>query len=70
MSDGSGEGIPPGARSIIEALTRQAIARCHRLGIDPADFYRALLEEQKIDPKSSVSNLFERTFHRLEGLAN
>jgi hypothetical protein len=62
--------VPEAVRKIIAAMSGQAIARCHREGIALEDFYRAMLEERAIDPKSSVANLFDRAFQRLKGTTN
>ena len=58
--------IPEPVRKTIGAMVGQAVARCERRGIALADFYQALLAEQKTHPKVSVAELFDRTFRRLE----
>jgi hypothetical protein len=70
MTDDPNPPIPEPARKIIDALIAQAFARCDRLGIAREDFYRAMLEEQKIPQKVSVPELLERTFRRLGGASN
>jgi hypothetical protein len=70
MNDGPKKEVPEAVVKLIEAMTNQAVARCDRLGIAREDFYRALLEEQKLHPEVSVAELFQRTFRRLEELAN
>jgi hypothetical protein len=61
---------PEPVRKILAAMVHHALARCDRQGIAREDFYRVLLEEQKLHPEVSVTELFERTFRRLERAMN
>jgi hypothetical protein len=70
MTDDLKKEVPEAVRKIVGAAVSQALARCDRQGIAWEDFYRVLLEEQKLHPSISVPELFERTFRRLEGTAN
>lgn len=70
MTDDLKHDVPESARKVIEAMVSQAIARCEQAGIALEDFYREMLEEQKLHPAISVAELFERTFRRLERVAN
>jgi hypothetical protein len=70
MSDEPKKEVPEAVRKVVEAMTSQAVARCDRLGIPLENFYRAMLEEQSLNPKATVVELFEQTFRRLEGALN
>jgi hypothetical protein len=61
---------PEAVRKIVEAMVSRALAECDRLGIAWEDFYRAMLEEEKLLPKVSLEKLFERTFRRLDRAGN
>lgn len=62
--------VPEPVLAILGAMVRQVLARCDQLNIAWDDFYQALLVEQKLHPRSSVSDLFEHTFRRLQEAAN
>lgn len=70
MTDNLKRDVPESARKVIEAIVSQALARCDQAGIAWEDFYRELLEEQKLHSDISVAELFERTFRRLDRVAN
>lgn len=70
MTDDLKNHVPESVRKVIEGMVGQAIARCEREGIALEDFYRAISAEHELDPKSSVVELFERTFRRLRLEAN
>jgi hypothetical protein len=70
VSDEPRGDIPDGVRKIIEAMVTQAVARCDRQGIALEDFYRTMLEEQQLRPEIALTELFERIFRHLEGIAN
>ena len=70
MSEEPRSEIPDGVRKIIEAMVNQAVARCHRQGIALEDFYRTMIEEQRLHPEIPLAELFERIFSHLEGLTN
>lgn len=57
-------------RKIVEAMTGLALARCHQRGIDPADFFEAILAERKAGSACGVSGLFRRVFRRLKAMEN
>ncbi|HEY7313276.1 MAG TPA: hypothetical protein VH643_28260 [Gemmataceae bacterium] len=62
--------VPQAVEKMIDAMVGQALARCERLGIAQEDYYRAFVEEQRLHPKASVSELFDLAFRRLEGGSN
>jgi hypothetical protein len=70
MNEDQKQESPAAVREIVAAMVAQALARCDREGFAREDFYRALLEEQKLCPKVIVEELFERTFRRLAGMAS
>jgi nucleoside diphosphate kinase len=70
MSDDTKAEAPDAVRKIIGAMVGQVVARCEREGIPLEDFYRVMLEEQKVYPKGTVAELFERTFCRLKAGTN
>ncbi len=45
--------VPESVHKIIDAVVSQAVARCRRSGIPLEDFYRVLLEEQKLHTKTA-----------------
>jgi hypothetical protein len=54
-----------GRRVLLNAVVYAALARCGRLGIGHADFYRAFIDEQTEHPTVTLSELVELTFRRL-----
>jgi hypothetical protein len=70
VSDDPRSNVPDGVRKIIEAMVHQAVARCDRQGIALEDFLRMMEEEQKLRPASTLTELFDRIFRRLQGTTN
>ncbi len=55
-----------GPLRIVTRIVDQSLARCDRLGIAHADFYRAMVEERKANSKDGLLALVRRTFERLQ----
>jgi hypothetical protein len=70
MADEPRNEIPDAVREIIEAMVNQAVARCDRQGIALEDFFRTMEEEQQLHPASTLTELFDRIFRRLESMTN
>jgi hypothetical protein len=62
--------LPEGVQAALEALVHRVMARCDQMSIAWADYYQALLEEEKQSPKISVEDLFERAFQRVQRISN
>jgi hypothetical protein len=70
MIDKPNKEVPDAVRATLEKMVHQVMDQCDQLGIAWADYYQAMLQEQKQNPKISVEDLFQRTFRRLERNSN
>jgi hypothetical protein len=57
---------PDSVRKIVKAMIDRALAQCDRSGVRWEDFYTAMLTEQRLNDKSSLEGLLDRTFKRLK----